>query len=144
MALKKLVAALFGKNKDTGITEALGKSNDARHALHVENQHSQPLTNTQLRSGNVGVNDRYTGFEALPDQNGTGTVLVFNFSAPVDQVWIRSRNGISRATPTADDPNASLGIYCGEDEPTPVRCLTDIIKVFAPNGNVITVWGYRY
>ena len=91
------------------------------------------------------VSDRLTGFEGLADQTGDGTVKTFTFANAPDLVWIRSVGGISRADPTGGTPSATTGVYCADDEPTPITISGQTaVKVFAPIGAVVSVWGFRY
>lgn len=89
------------------------------------------------------VKDQLDGFEALDDQTGNGTVRTFTFGSDVELVWVRVVGGIGRAAPAGPDPSASKGVYCAADEPTPITCVTDELRVFAPNGTTISVWGFR-
>lgn len=91
------------------------------------------------------VSDRLTGYEGLNDQAGDGTVKTFTFSTAPDLVWVRSVGGVSRADPAGGTPTATNGIYCADDEPTPITISGQTtLKVFAPIGAVVSVWGFRY
>lgn len=89
------------------------------------------------------VRESFVGGQALPDQSGAGGVLTFTFSSPVDLFWVRSVGGVSRADPFGGTPSVSAGVYCGADEPTPLSVTTTTVRVFAPAGATVSVWGFR-
>lgn len=88
--------------------------------------------------------DFMTGFEGLADQSGADGVLTFTFASPVELVWVRSVGGVSRADPGGGTPSAVAGVYCADDEPAPITIKTSAVKVYAPAGADVSVWGYRY
>lgn len=91
--------------------------------------------------------DYFNGMEAVPDQTGSGGVLTFNFQAPVQLVFVRVEGMdqvVGRATVNNQSPSASLGVYCGNGEATPIPAQTSSVKVFAPSGAWVYVWGFRY
>lgn len=96
-----------------------------------------------LSSGQVIIDQAYDLLEILEDQTGSGSVLTFTFSSAVELAWIRSVGGISRAGNAANIPTATKGIYCAADEPNPVTLRGTDLRVFAPIGTVISVWGYK-
>lgn len=102
-----------------------------------------PLTDTQLRASNIGVQDEFTADEPLPDQPGADDVLTFTFAADVSLIWVRSIGGVSRASVSAT-PTPVLGTYCADGEPVPITVRASSIKVYAPTGVTVSVVGYRY
>lgn len=104
------------------------------------------LTNTELRSSKVLVGDIYPNGEVLADQVGAGAVLTFTFSNPMNLIWVLSSGTtlVSRCDPFGGIPDASLGIYCEDGIPVPVTVTATTIKVFAPIGTTVRVYGYRY
>lgn len=94
------------------------------------------------------VRDAYTGGEVLPDQAGAGASLTFTFSSPVQLVYVFARSAaggsISRADPFGGTPAASAGIPCDDGVPQAIPVTTSTVKVFAPSGVTVSVWGYRY
>lgn len=103
------------------------------------------LTDTQLRASRVDTLDKYLGGQVLADQAGAGAVLTFTFTTAVDLVWVLSTGtGTSRADPFGGTPAASLGIPCPADTQQPITVTTSSVKVFAPSGTTVSVWGYRY
>lgn len=92
----------------------------------------------------VSTSDRFTGGEALADQSGNDDVLDFTFSADVDLLWVRVDGGDGRADPFGGVPAADTGIFCEDGIPNPLTVTVDTVKVWAPTGSVVRVWGYRY
>lgn len=105
---------------------------------------SGPLTDTQLRATAVPINDAFAHGQVLADQVGAGAVLDFVFAAAQDLIWIRSDGAVSRCDPFGGVPAANLGIYCEDGVPVPITVLTAALKVFAPAGATVRVYGYRY
>lgn len=104
---------------------------------------AQPVTRAQLDAAAVRTGP---GFEPDPllqdDQPGADDVLDFDFPKPVQLVWVRSRGGVARAGTAAALPTASRGIYCGDDEPTPITVNSASIRVFAPAGSTVSCWAH--
>ncbi len=95
------------------------------------------------------VKDDFQQGEILPDQPGTNGVLTFTFSAPVDFIWITDTGtvtaNVSRADPFGGVPSVSVGIPVFNQAPTPINVTParSIIKLFAPTGSNIAMYGYR-
>lgn len=91
------------------------------------------------------ISDRLTAPEYLDDQPGVGGVLTFDFllGAP-DLTWVTSIGGNCRAA-FGGDPSASKGVRCDDGTPTPIALSGfSQLKVFAPIGSVVSVYGTRY
>lgn len=97
-----------------------------------------------LRTSRLDAADVYTEMEALAEQSGAGAALTFTFASAVQLAWVRSVGGISRAVVGSQTPTAVLGAYCADDEPHPITVNGTIVKVYAPVGATVSVWGYRY
>lgn len=82
--------------------------------------------------------------EHLPDQPGAGGVLTFTFTAQMDFIWVRSVGGISRADPWGGEPTGNSGWYCDDNEATPIEVQASQIKIHAPAGATVSVWGQRF
>lgn len=82
--------------------------------------------------------------EALSDQSGADAVLTFTFSDFVDSVLVLSQGGDSRADPFGGAPTAARGRPCLDGVPTQVEIRTLVVRVYAPTGSTISVWGLRY
>lgn len=92
--------------------------------------------------------DSYIGGEVLADQAGAGAALTFTFALSVDLifVFVKSAGGTSqgRADPFGGTPTASQGIPCEDGAVQPIPVVASSVKVFAPTGTTVSVWGYRY
>lgn len=95
--------------------------------------------------GTIKVRDDYQTGEILADQNGTGAVLTFTFSAAVSLIVVQSTGTslVSRCDPFGGTPTASLGIRLDDGVPNYVAVATSSVKVFAPSGASIAVYGLR-
>jgi hypothetical protein len=65
----------------------------------------------------------------------------------VNQVWINADGGaastaVCRADPFGGTPTASSGIPVYNQAATPLLVNTSAVRVFAPSGQTVTVWGY--
>lgn len=98
--------------------------------------------------GQLFVRDAYTGGETLPDQDGADEVLDFTFSAPVQLVYVYGKSASGnlqcRADPFGQVPSAAQGIPCDDRVPVAIPVTASAIKVYAPNGMTVSVWGCRY
>lgn len=106
-------------------------------------------------SGQVGVSnfpadqkthDDYQAGEVLADQPGAAGVLTFTFTGGVAQLVVVTSTGASltaRADPFGGTPAANLGIRCDDGVPTYVPVATSAVKVFAPVGTSVSVYGLR-
>jgi len=107
------------------------------------------LTNTELRATKVPVKDAYASGEVLADQVGAGAVLTFTFSSAIDFIWVNdigaTTTNISRCDPFGGTPSASLGVAVPNAVPTPifVTPASTTVKVFAPSGSTISLYGHR-
>lgn len=108
--------------------------------VRLEQGHGATVSNPSF----VSAQDAFSAGEVLLDQAGADGVLTFSFTQPVDLIWVRSVGGVSRADPFGGTPTASIGVYCADDEPAPLTVSTDALKVYAPSGATVSVWGYRY
>lgn len=92
------------------------------------------------------VLDDFPSSEYLEDQLGDGTVKTFTFTQPVQQVWVYMKGNLitdeARVTTNAQTPTASLGIVISDQTPTPITVTTTTVKILAPLGARITVYGH--
>lgn len=102
------------------------------------------LPTALVATGELSVADDYQEFEALSDQTGAGSVLTFTFTSAVNLVVVHAvgTSQVARAT-TTQTPSATLGARCPDDAPTYLPVTTSVMKVFAPNGMLVSVCGYR-
>ena len=94
------------------------------------------------------VKDDYQFSEYLADQAGTGAVLTFTFGSAVNLVVAQSTGALLTARATFDNgataPSATLGARLEDKSPVyaPLAGVPSI-RVFAPVGTTISVWGAR-
>lgn len=100
------------------------------------------LTDTELRAAEVPVSDDYTGGEVLPDQTGSGSALTFTFTDPVKLVVVQPSEDGCRADPFGGTPSDTTGIPLVTDVPNFIPVTTSAVKVYAPAGADVTVWGF--
>lgn len=105
---------------------------------------TNPLTRTQLDSATVAGTDTYVNGQALADQIPGGTVVTFTFGAAQQLIWVKATGGNCRVDPFGGVPSSSVGIPCDDGIPNPLTIQTTTLKVFAPVGVSVAVWGYRY
>lgn len=145
-------------------TDALTDAELRALPVVVDTQLDQPLTDLQLRAAPIEVTgsltidppalqqvaDDYQTGEILPDQIGVGGVLTFTFSAPVQNIWVYAVNPLApddlgevRVDPFGGTPTASLGIPVALGGITPIPTTATVVRVLAPNGVRVTVYGNR-
>jgi hypothetical protein len=114
------------------------------------------LTNDQLRAAAVPVSgtfwqttqpvkDDYQSGEVLADQSGAGAVLTFTFSTTMSMVTCLSigTSLTARADPFGGTPTSTLGIRLDDGVPVFIPVNSSSVKVFAPAGTSISVWGLK-
>lgn len=91
------------------------------------------------------VADEFGGGEALAEQAGAGAVLTFAFSAPVQLAVVESFGSglVSRADPFGGTPSVAAGVPCRHEAAVFLPVTTSAVRVFAPTGASVNVWGYR-
>lgn len=91
------------------------------------------------------VRDDYTGGEVLAQQAGAGAVLTFTFASEVQLAVVESSGAllVSRADPFGGIPAAALGIPCRDEVPVYLPVAVTVVRVFAPVGANVNVWGFR-
>jgi hypothetical protein len=94
----------------------------------------------------VTSKDTYPVWLCLSDQDGANDVLTFTFARSMDLIWALSVGPdlVARATSSAQTPSPTLGVKLFDGVPQPITNNTNQIKVYAPQGTVISVWGYAY
>lgn len=113
------------------------------HRQRVEASFAEPPAVDVTFPETQRVADDYTGGQTLPDQAGSGAVLTFTFTTPVQMVVVEARGGTVRADPFGGTPSGSLGVVCFDGTPTYVPVTTGAVKVFAPGGTTVSVYGLR-
>lgn len=124
------------------ITANQGFTGSHEHRWAVGISDGDDFVGTQANP--IKVSNEFSSGEILAQQNGTGTVLTFTFSANVNLVAVESLgSGISRINPFGGNPSATLGIPCRPEEKVEIHIITSSVKVFAPVGLAVNVWGFR-
>lgn len=94
-AFVKVALALFARNTTTGLTEQVHKTNDARNALHVTDQHAQPLTAAEAATlGLATAAKQDTGNASL------GTIAGKDFATQATQALIKARADLQASEAT--------------------------------------------
>ncbi|MFA6125519.1 hypothetical protein [Sphingomonas sp.] len=98
-------------------------------------------------SGIQKVRDDYALGEVLADQSGADAVLTFTFSAEVAGFWVAvvGDAGVCKLDHYGGTPSATSGIPVGPDAPSAVLPIPEpatAVKVYAPTGTTVTVWGH--
>lgn len=143
---------------------ALSALRDALETIQIGNfpatqPVSGPLTDAQLRANTVPISgtltanqgsagsadwkvkDSYLTDESLASQVGAGAVLTFTFSASRELIWVRAQGGNAFAKVTGTPANSD-GIYCEDGVPQPITVRATVVKVWAPPGVTVYMWGY--
>lgn len=81
--------------------------------------------------------------EILEDQTGNAGVVTFTFSTHMYLICAYSADATSRATAFGDPPTSSKGIVLPTDVPTYITARSNQLKVWAPVGATVSVWGFR-
>ncbi len=102
------------------------------------------------QSNQLPVKDDYNGVEYLADQQSSGSVLTFPFTASVQKIWVelqatsQTDTSTARAQTDGNAPTASRGILLHAGQVQPISCpSTTVLKVLAPTGYTVVVYGYR-
>lgn len=105
---------------------------------------SQAVTGTFFQATQP-VSDDFDDGQALAEQTGAGAVLTFTFASSVNLVVVESAGDgfVSRADPFGGTPTADLGVPCRHEVPTYLPVTTSEVKVYAPAGTSVNVWGFR-
>lgn len=91
------------------------------------------------------VGDDYAAGEVLDDQTGTGAVLDYTFSVPVVSFWVAAQggSGVVKVDHYGGVPSASRGIPISVGGVLPIPEPANLVRIFAPPGITVTVWGQR-
>lgn len=85
----------------------------------------------------------------LDDQVSAGAMLTFTFDADVQKVWVKLLPADADDTSTArvrvdgGDPDSDTGTQIEAGVPQPITAETSVVKVLAPAGKTVNVYGYR-
>lgn len=85
----------------------------------------------------------------LDDQESDGSVLVFTFAAPVQKVWVEllaadaddTSEGRCRVDGVDPDDDTGTPLHAGQTQP--ITAETSEVRVKAPTGKTVSVYGYR-
>lgn len=124
--------------------------------ITMQNINSTNATNVVLGIRNIGMGrfgtppTEYTSGQVLADQTGAAAVQTFTFTIPVDFVWVTdigaTTTNVSRVDPFGGTPAATTGIPVLNGAPTPISVVpaSSTVKVYAPSGSTIAMYGLRY
>lgn len=91
------------------------------------------------------VADDYTAGEILASQSGADGVLTFTFATAQNMAWVKftasDADAVCYADPLGGTPANGTGIPICESVPMPLHYNTSSVKVYAPTGATVTVWG---
>lgn len=95
--------------------------------------------------------DDYSEVEYLADQASTGSALTFTFlSGPVQKVWVEIQatgpddDATGRVRVDGIDPTSTVGTLLHAGQVQPISSPpTTTVKVLAPAGRTVSVYGYR-
>lgn len=139
---KKMDTTSLAVGLNTVHRERVNLSDPTDPAAHQAVVATQPSRDAY--GGVTRVLDQFIGDEILVDQVGADAVLTFTFSAAVDMIVILSKGAISRGGLGGDVPTLTKGFFCDDTVPTYVPVTATVVKVYAPLGATVSVWGYRY
>lgn len=110
----------------------------------LQTQQKNAVTDAELRSSPLGVADRDTTLEVLPDQQADGLgFLTFTFSAEASP-WVHADgNEVVRVTGPGQAPSLTLGVPIPAGSPFPLPFVTTEVRVWATAGQAVTVYGTR-
>lgn len=110
----------------------------------------QSLPTLPVEGGQVKVRDEFASGEILPDQISTGGVLEFNFTFAVQTLWVYAvltdnldAVGEVRVDPFGGTPAINLGIPVSYGAGFPISVITSSVRVSAPSGVRVTIYGNR-
>lgn len=91
------------------------------------------------------VNDDYALGEVLDDQSGADSDLEFTFTQPVVSFWVAvmGSSGIAKVDHYGGTPSPTHGIPVVSGTALPIPEPASVVRVYAPVGVVVTVWGQR-
>lgn len=114
----------------------------ATEAKQLPDNHNVTVSNFPVVQS---VSDDYALGEILDDQVGSGGVLVFNFTEPVVSFWVAvlGVSGTAKVDHYGTIPTANRGIPIEAGGVLPIPEPTSVVRVFAPVGLTVTVWGQR-
>ncbi len=91
--------------------------------------------------------DDYASSEYLPEQTSSGAVLTFNFTKTVHQLWVemsaQDSSAVGRIRADGEAPTSTQGIPARDKIPVPITVTAQTVKVLAPEGAAVNVWGFR-
>ena len=137
-----------------GTTSAI--TNTLNFPMTLQTVNTTATANCVIAVRNIGIGrfgqqpQDYSSAQILADQAGAGGVLTFNFTTPVDFIWVTdtgtTTTNISRVDPFGGTPAASTGIPVFNQTPTPISVVPPsmTVKVYAPAGANISMYGLRY
>ena len=142
------------KHTYAGTTSAI--TTTLNFPMTLQSVNTTATTSCTLAVRNIGVGrfgqqpQDYSSASTLPTQPGANGVLTFTFPTPVDFVWVTDTStgtsNISYVDAFGGTPAAGQGAVVLNQAPTPVQVVppSSTVKVWAPSGAVIGMYGLRY
>lgn len=143
--------AITGTVTGTMSTGTISGTVTANQGLEAQHENRWPVGISDgtdfvgTQANPIKVGDDFSGGEILAQQNGANAVLTFNFSSAVHRVFVES-SGVgltSRADPFGGTPTSTTGIPCRDEDVLEIKVTTTIVRVYAPTGAIVNVWGLR-
>lgn len=89
--------------------------------------------------------DTFQSGEVLASQAGADGVLTFTFATTMHMVVVEADGLVEAyADPFGGTPASGTGIPCRDEVPVHLPVVTSSVKVYAPTGTTVHVWGFRY
>lgn len=98
-----------------------------------------------LSNGTEFVEVEFTSGEILAEQNGANAVLTFTFASPVNEVHVDLIGDglVGRIDPFGGTPSSTLGIPCYDKITKKLSIVTTTVRIYAPTGATVNVFGFR-
>lgn len=145
--------AITGTVTGTVSTGTISGTVTANQGLEAQHENRWPIGISDgtdfvgTQTNPIKVGDDFSGGEILAQQNGANAVLTFNFASEMNLIFIESSSGdnelICMANPFGGTPTSTSGIPCHNKQAREIKINTTTVRVYAPTGTTVNVWGLR-